>query len=391
MTGHLSIRSAVLVLRVSVAYAWGMSVLSCTAPALEEGADVAGGTSWENSSQAQGSGAGRGSGGSSLTGGSGGAGSASASGGLAHGASGADPGGGASTGGTSVASSGGDSSGSTGGGASSGGRASGDGGANSGGASSGGTGGLPTRVDPNFHVFLLLGQSNMDGVPAPQAEDLATNERVWVLGFDDCDNLGRSEGEWYTAAPPLHRCYGGVGPGDWFGKRLAEALPAARIGLVPCALPSADMDAFRKGIVSTRRSEYVLPPDNGFADAYEWVVHRARVAQQTGVIAGILVHQGESDTGDKDWVDKLAEVVADLRADLALGDAPLLAGELVHGACCDSHNPIIARVATELENGHVVSAAGLSGLPDQTYHFDLPGQRVMGTRYAETLLEVWSP
>lgn len=231
----------------------------------------------------------------------------------------------------------------------------------------------------------------MDGVPKPEAEDLAEIERVRVLSFEDCDNLGRVEGEWYTAGPPLHRCYGGVGPGDWFGKAMAEAYPEASIGLVPCALPSADIEAFRKGTVSSRRSEYVLPPDDAFPDAYEWVIHRAQVAQKSGVIRGILLHQGESDTGKTDWAGKVAEIAEDLRQDLALSHAPLLVGELVHGGCCDSHNPIIAQVPTLLDEAYVISAQGLMGLPEETYHFDLLGQRTLGDRYAQKMLEVWAP
>src|SRR5690606_40765930 len=74
---------------------------------------------------------------------------------------------------------------------------------------------------------ILFGQSNMEGVPDPEAEDLVENERVQVLGYDSgC--LGRQWNEWAVAKPPLHRCWTGVGPGDSFGKAMAEAWPEDR-------------------------------------------------------------------------------------------------------------------------------------------------------------------
>jgi hypothetical protein len=241
-------------------------------------------------------------------------------------------------------------------------------------------------ADPNFYVFLLIGQSNMEGQPQPQAQDLTTDARVQVLAYDNCPNLSRTYNQWYTASPPLHACYAGVGPGDYFGKALAAAYPRATIGLVPCAISGVDIDFFRKGVTSARRSEFRIPPDNHWGGAYEWVLERARLAQQAGSIRGILFHQGESDTGQSVWLDKVKGMVTDLRADLGLGDAPFLAGELLETGCCASHNPLLNQLPNGITNAHVISASGLAGA-DQA-HFDLAGQRELGTRYAQKMVEV---
>src|SRR5688500_18358232 len=59
-----------------------------------------------------------------------------------------------------------------------------------------------------LQLFLLIGQSNMEGAPKADPEDLAENPRVKVLGYD---NFGdRKWNEWDTAAPPLHRSWAGV-------------------------------------------------------------------------------------------------------------------------------------------------------------------------------------
>lgn len=226
----------------------------------------------------------------------------------------------------------------------------------------------------------------MEGVPAAESADLVTNERVEVLGYDACN--GRTWNTWSIASPPLHRCWAGVGPGDSFGKAMAEAWPTATIGLVPAAISGVDIDFFRKGVTSSRRSEFQIPPDNTRTGAYDMVIERARIAQQTGTIVGILFHQGESDSGagSSAWVGKVAEMVEDLRTDLELGEVPFIAGELLYTGCCSGHNTRVHELATTIPNAHYVSASGLAGVDN--FHFDLAGQRELGRRYAAKMLEV---
>jgi hypothetical protein len=236
-----------------------------------------------------------------------------------------------------------------------------------------------------MQLFLLFGQSNMEGAPRPESEDMDENPRVQVLGYGNFG--GRKWNEWGTAWPPLHRTFTGVGPGDYFGKAMAEAWPDATIGLIPCAISGVDIDFFRKGVVSSRRDEFEIPLDDSRDGAYDMVVERVQLAQQVGVVRGILFHQGESDTGNAVWVGKVQEVVSDLRVDLGLAESvPFVAGELLYGGCCSSHNPLIQQLPDNVPNAHVVSAEGLAGLDDGA-HFDLPGQRELGRRYAAKMLE----
>lgn len=236
-------------------------------------------------------------------------------------------------------------------------------------------------------IFLLIGQSNMVGAPKPQSGDEVENPRVEVLAYDDCPNLHRVYNHWYVAKPPLHDCYGGVGPGDGFGKALAAAYPNATIGLVPLAINGVDVDFFVKGVVSSRRHEFRIPPDNHWAGAYDWVVERARLAQQMGTIRGILFHQGESDAGNPRWVGKVATIVADLRSDLGLRRAPFVAGELLYSGCCGKwHNSLIAQLPHVIDDASVVSANGLSG--QDAAHFDLPAQREIGARYGAAMIDL---
>ncbi|MBN2197525.1 MAG: sialate O-acetylesterase [Polyangiaceae bacterium] len=233
-------------------------------------------------------------------------------------------------------------------------------------------------------VFLLLGQSNMEGAPVPEAADQVADGRVEVLAYDDAPELGRTYNRWYPASPPLHSATSGLGPGDYFGRTLAEAFPETGIGLVPCGINGVDIDYYRKGVVSNRRREFAIPPDNHWVGAYDWVIERARIAQDTGPIRGILFHQGESDNGKPQWLGKVAEVVADLRTDLGLGDVPFLAGELLYSGRCREHNALVNQLPQRISNAFVVSASGLVGQDE--FHFDLAGQRTLGRRYGETMI-----
>jgi hypothetical protein len=249
-----------------------------------------------------------------------------------------------------------------------------------------GSGGSPQAE--KFRVYLLIGQSNMAGGAETNAEDLVEDERVRVLGYDDCAATGRRYNEWDTAAPPLHACWSnGIGPGDSFAKTLVQALPSGdTIGLVPCAIPGVDIDFFRKGVVSARRSEFTIPPDNHWDTAYDWVIERALIAQESGgVIDGILFHQGESDSDQDIWLDKVVEMVTDLRQDLSLGPVPFVAGELLYSGCCNAHNDLVNQLPSRLENAHVASAAGLAGVDE--FHFDSAGVRTLGARYGEAMIQ----
>ena len=123
---------------------------------------------------------------------------------------------------------------------------------------------------------------------------------------------------------------------------------------------------------------------------YQHLVAMAKLAQQDGVIKGILLHQGESNTNDKDWPNKVKGVYENLLKDLNLkaADVPLLAGEVVgadqQGACA-SMNRIIRDLPRTIPTAYVVSSEGCVGLPDRL-HFTPAGYRELGKRYAEKML-----
>jgi hypothetical protein len=213
----------------------------------------------------------------------------------------------------------------------------------------------------------------MWGVSPPEEQDRTINPNVEVMAFTSCS--GQTVDEWYPASPPLHGCIGvgngnpGVGPGDTFAKAIATAYPKDTILLVPGAIPGESIDTFLPG-----------------EPAYTSIVSRAKKAQERGTIRGMIFHQGESDTGQDTWLDRVSTMVETLRSDLSIPNVPFIAGELPYSGCCGSgHNPIINQLPEHVENSHVVSAADLAIL-DDGLHFDTPANRELGGRYADAML-----
>lgn len=130
----------------------------------------------------------------------------------------------------------------------------------------------------------------------------------------------------------------------------------------------------------------------GYGDnPYQYLVDMGKEAQKYGVIKGILLHQGESNPGDKDWPSKVKSIYDNLMADLNLkpGDVPLLAGELVHAdqqGQCAAFNEIMAQLPKTIPNAHVISSAGCP--TNDKLHFTPEGSREFGKRYGETMLSL---
>lgn len=251
--------------------------------------------------------------------------------------------------------------------------------------------------DENFYVYLCLGQSNMEGSSHYEAQDTLVNPRFQVLSAVDNKELGRVKGNWYPARAPLCRPNTGLTPADYFGRTMVENLPEnVRIGVVHVAVGGCRIELFQKD----KREAYVKTAPDWMAgilkaydnDPYGRLVEMAKIARKDGVIKGILLHQGESNTGEQDWPQKVKSVYESLLADLNLKaeEVPLLAGEVVnadHGGVCASMNPIIATLPQVIKNAAVVSSKGLSCAADHL-HFDAAGYRVLGRRYAEQMLKL---
>lgn len=246
--------------------------------------------------------------------------------------------------------------------------------------------------DPNFHIYLCFGQSNMAGAGDIESQDLTVNSRFQFMKPQDCASRGQLAGNWYTAVPPLWGCTGGLGPADYFGRTMVTNLPSnVKVGVIVVAIPGCKIELFGKTGYQGLDT-YNNVPSKYAGSAYAWLVDLAKKAQTAGVIKGILLHQGESNLNDQAWPTKVKGIYDNLMTDLNLNasQTPLLAGELLYqnfGSCCSGQNTIIAKLPSVLPNSHVISASGLPG--KDVYHFNSAGVRTFGVRYADKMLSLY--
>jgi len=252
--------------------------------------------------------------------------------------------------------------------------------------------------DKKFYIFICLGQSNMEGNAKIEARDkIMTDNRFQVLSTLDCPDLGRTKGSWYPAVSPLCRCNTGLTPADYFGRTMIANLPkGVKVGIINVAVGGCKIELFDKdnyqSYVSTAPSWMIGMINQYDGNPYGRLVEMAKIAQKSGVIKGILLHQGESNTNDTLWTKKVKLVYDNLMNDLKLKpkSVPLLAGELVsaeQGGKCASMNAIIAKLPQTIPNSYIISSDSCTAISDGL-HFTAEGYRKLGKRYAVKMLSL---
>ena len=259
----------------------------------------------------------------------------------------------------------------------------------------------PEGFDPNFHIYLCFGQSNMEGNATAEAKDKAyVDPRFMMMACVNQTNANRTKGQWYTAYPPLCReMYFGVNltPADYFGREMVANLPESiKVGVLNVAVGGCAIELFDED----KCADQIRNADQWFKDycaaynnnPYKVLVTMAKKAQEKGVIKGILLHQGCSNNGQADWPVKVKRVYIRLLNDLGLNEeeVPLLIGETLSqakGGICWGHNNVIAKTASVIPNSYVISSEGCPGASDGL-HFTAEGYRMLGKRYAQQMLQI---
>jgi hypothetical protein len=252
--------------------------------------------------------------------------------------------------------------------------------------------------DTNLFVFLCFGQSNMEGFPGIEPPDkMPVDERLQVMAAVDFASLGRTEGHWYPAVPPLCRPSTGLCPADYFGRTMVSNLPPKiKVGIVNVSVAGCKIELFEKDTFqryAATAPTWMTNIIHGYGgNPYRHLVDMAKLAQKDGVIKGILLHQGESNTNDREWPNKVKSVYDNLLKDLNLKaeEVPLLVGEVVnadqHGACA-SMNAIIDELPQIISTSYVISSKGCASRPDHL-HFTPAGYRELGKRYAVKMISL---
>ncbi|XP_021339595.1 uncharacterized protein LOC110440783, partial [Mizuhopecten yessoensis] len=252
--------------------------------------------------------------------------------------------------------------------------------------------------DPNFHIYLAFGQSNMEGQGPIEEQDLVPEPRFKMLNtFDGCTGheFTRKLGEWYDALPPIANCHGHLGPADYFGRTLVKKLPEeVKVGVAVVAVAGCDIKLFEKdNYKDYPLADYMEDRVRGYGgNPYGRLIEMGKKAQEVGVIKGILFHQGETNNGQESWLGRVKAVYENILEDLDLKaeDTPFIAGEVVreeYNGLCSAHNAIIKRLPEVIPTAHVVSAKDLPP-QDDNLHFSTESYRKFGARYADVMYEL---
>jgi hypothetical protein len=235
----------------------------------------------------------------------------------------------------------------------------------------------------NFHVFLLMGQSNMSGGTKMLPEDKKPTAHVVML-----PTISKRPLMWQPAAHPLHNRRPNFGPGLSFAVEYLKDKPGVVVGLIPVAWGGSPIDGLKAG-----------------TPTYKDAIKKAKFASAEGEIKGVLWHQGESDTvtveRSESYEGKLHQLILDLRRDLGVADLPFIVGNLAefYGTGKDHRAPdrvrrinkirkVLRSVPDKIADTEFVESTGCTSPDKHMVHFDRRSYLVLGERYARAFASV---
>jgi len=232
------------------------------------------------------------------------------------------------------------------------------------------------KPDPNFHIYILMGQSNMAG------RGVLTEEFVSV-GDSNVVVLNKQQ-QWVTAKHPLHfdkPKIAAVGPGLSFGIMMAKQSPNVKIGLVPCAVGGSPIEAWNPGVY--------FKPTNSYP--YDDALERIKIAMRKGIVKGIVWHQGESNSskeGAENYLNQLKKLIKNLRIEVNNDQLPFVAGEL--GRYRKKYkfiNDELHKLPESVKYTAIASSDSLTHKGDGT-HFNAISANTLGERLAQEMLKI---
>lgn len=161
----------------------------------------------------------------------------------------------------------------------------------------------PNVPKDKFFVFVGMGHSNMAG--RSKQYDTQTHSRCWMY----------KDGKWQLAKE-IVQGWGG-GPAMPFLKKLAALYPDYHFGWIGTAASSLMIRDYHRG-----------------KSRYNTALSLARKAQDVGTVAGVLTMLGMQEGRESKSTESIAravcedfqKLISDFRADIGIGDLPLLVG-----------------------------------------------------------------
>ena len=260
--------------------------------------------------------------------------------------------------------------------------------------------------NPNFHIYIAYGQSNMAGngeiVPA---EDQATDPKNFLMlashKASANQRSGRTTqsietGKWYPAIPPMFHPTENLSPADYFGRAMVDSLPGVTVGIIPVAIGAVAIKAFDKDQYKAYFSSAESYIQNWARDydsnPYQRIVDLGKIAKEVGVIKGFIFHQGETDGSGTEWQNTVYKTYKDIVDALELdeNEVAFVVGEMLQEGnnCCSSKNGGIAQLKSKFKKFGLASSKGLQGNGKDPYHFGRAGVIELGKRYCSEMLKL---
>jgi len=245
---------------------------------------------------------------------------------------------------------------------------------------------VPKTADAGYDIWILAGQSNMEGRGLPYDTTRLDPIDPRIFQYS-------SSGTWANqinaAVDPLDM-YGtvkqGIGPGMQFARWQAGVIPAnRRILLVPVA---AGGTAFAPNISGETHTWNVAAPDDANS-LYNFMLRQAKAAKAAAGpgarFAGVLWLQGESDalssTPRATYEAHLDALIDGTRAALGVADLPFVIGQMIPESRLYGQYFLgidTAHVETPYRKTRTAFAYGELNSHSDGTHYTGPGQRKMG-------------
>lgn len=227
--------------------------------------------------------------------------------------------------------------------------------------------------------FLLIGQSNMAGRGDFGEVPEIINPKCFML----------RNGKWQPMSEPINPdrsvfnyFHSGRGLSASFADEYAKYFNED-IGLIPCADGGTKLAQWMPGEL-----------------LYDNAVNNAKLAQRTSELVGILWHQGENDSHNKEdaltYQKRFTEMIKQLRKDLGNEEIPVIVGELGRFASTFQNgklkymqtvNEALRTMPSVIKNCAFASAEGLTDRGDNI-HFNSVSYRIFGRRYFDQFLNL---
>ena len=220
------------------------------------------------------------------------------------------------------------------------------------------------------HSFLMIGQSNMAGRGIVSDVPPIENDKIHMM----------RNGLWLRAFNPINpdRRMSGICLAESFADLYSKDHDVT-VGLIPCAEGGSSLDMWEPGGI-----------------LFDHACYMTELAMRTSTLAGILWHQGESDSSLARYPhceEKLTQIIREMRRKIGISDVPFIIGGLGDFLVkspkpervekfrfYNEVNAALIKVASTEPNCGFVSAVGLESNSD-FLHFSSKALREFGERY----------